>query len=182
MDITKVKLTRTNVHLEYTNEGDTYKYDSKDKPLPSFYEAMEALAPLVIATLGLPKSYVGKKPTEGDREPGLPLTVNGLTIVYKGDARQVCIVATKVVSACPSPFNITVPLRYMDQPDEEGTASEPYGTKEVNLLEEVITEARKYLRGERAQGQLPLEETVQPPAEPEDGENEPLPFTTGTDN
>jgi hypothetical protein len=177
MEITKVKLTRTNVHIEYENEGDSYKYDSKDKPLPSFYEAMEALAPLAITTLGLPKSYVGKKPTEGDREPGLPLTVNGITIVTKGEARQVCIVATKVLGSCPSPFNITVPLRYMDQPDEEGSASEPYGPKEVALLEEVIAQAKGYLRGERAQGQLPLEETVQPPAEPEDGNDEALPFT-----
>jgi hypothetical protein len=177
MEITKVKLTRTNVHLEYTNEGDTYKYDSKDKPLPSFYEAVEALAPLVITTLGLPKTYVGKKPTEGDKTPGLPLIVNGITIVMKGEARQVCIVATKVISACPSPFNITVPLRYMDAPDEEGSASEPYGTKEVELLEEVIAEAKKYLRGERAQGQLPLEEVILPPAEPEDGNQETLPGT-----
>lgn len=177
MDITKIKLGRANVHVEYDNEGDTYKYDSKDKPLPSFYEAMEALTPLVISTLGLPKAYAGKKPTEGDKTPGLPLTVSGITIMTKGESRQVCIVAKKIVSACPTPFNITVPLRYMDAPTKEGSSSEPYGAKEVDLLEEVIAEAKKYLAGERAQGQLPLETDVQAAAEPDDGNQEALPGT-----
>jgi hypothetical protein len=177
MDISKIRLGRANVHVEYTNEGDTYQYDSKDKPLPSFYAAMESLAPLVIATLGLPKTYIGKKPTEGDKVPGLPLTVVGISIATKGEARQVCIIATKVVSTCPSPFNITTPLRYMDRPDKEGSASEPYEPKQVELLEEVISEAKRYLNGERAQGTLPLEQTVQPPAEPEDGNQESLPGT-----
>jgi hypothetical protein len=83
MNITKIRIGRANVHLEYENEGDTYKYDSKDKPLSSFYAAIEALAPLIISTLGLPKTYIGKKPTEGDKEPGLPLTPTGITITEK---------------------------------------------------------------------------------------------------
>lgn len=177
MDITKIKLTRTNVHIEYTNEGDTYKYDSKDKPLPSFYHAMEALVPLVITTLGLPKTYAGKKPKEGDKEPGLPLSPTGISIVTKGESRQVCITATKVISLCPSPFNITVPLRYMDAPTEEGSCSEPYNAKEAELLEDVIGEAKKYLKGERAQGQLPLETEAQEKSEPDDGSQEELPGT-----
>jgi hypothetical protein len=178
MNITKIRIGRANVHLEYENEGDTYKYDSKDKPLPSFYAAVEALAPLIISTLGLPKTYIGKKPTEGDKEPGLPLTPTGITITEKGESRQVCIVATKVLALTPSPLNLATPLRYMDDPTEEGTSSTPFSTKERDVIEEVIAEAKKYLRGERAQGQLPLEEEAAPPAEPEGGEV--LPFRTGT--
>jgi hypothetical protein len=177
MDITKISLTRTNVHIEYTNEGDTYKYDSADKPLPSFYEAMKGLAPLVIETLGLPKNYVGEEPKEGDKTPGLPLRVQGITIVTKGDSRQVLITATKVLELTPSPFNITVPLRYMDPPTKEGATSEPYGKKHVALLEKVIEEARSYLNGNRAQGQLPLETEEQARAEPEDGNQERIPGT-----
>ena len=174
MDITKIKLSRTNVHIEYDNEGDTYKYDSKDKPLPSLYHAFNDLAPLVISTLGLPKSYVGKVATEGDREPGLSLTVTGITIAMKGESRQVSITASKVLASCPTPFAILVPLRYIDNPTAEGTSSEPYTTAEVVLIEEVISEAKKYLNGKRAQGQLPLEEEIIEASEPEDGSDEQL--------
>jgi hypothetical protein len=174
MDITKIKLSRTNVHIEYTNEGDTYKYDSKDKPLKSFYDSMEALLPLILITLGLPKTYAGKKPKAEDKEAGLPLTPTGLTIATKGDSRLVCITATKVLALTPSPFNITVPLRYLDAPTEEGSCSEPYSAKEVELVEDVIGEAKKYLKGERAQGQLPLETEEQERSEPEDGSQEEL--------
>jgi hypothetical protein len=177
MEIKKVQITRTAVHLEYENEGDTYKYESSDKPLPSFYNAVKALAPLVIETLDLPKSYVGREPQEGDKTPGLPLRVVGVTFVTKGESRQVLITATKVLALTPSPFNITVPLRYMDQPTKEGATSEPYGKKHVNLLEDVIEQAKAYLRGERAQGTLPLETEEQARAEPEDGNQEQLPGT-----
>ena len=169
MNITKVKLSRANVHLEYENQGDTYKYDSKDKPLPSFYASVEALSPLIISTLGLPKTYAGKKPSEGDTEPGLPLTPTGITIAVKGESRLVCITATKVLLMAPKPFDITVPFRYMDDPTEEGSCSEPYSTKEALLIEEVIDQAKNYLNGFRAQGQLPFETEDLPASEPDDG-------------
>lgn len=176
MDITNIKLSRTNVHIEHTNEGDTYKYDSPDKPLPSFYKAMDALVPLVLDTLQLPKSYAGKKPKAEDKEPGYPLTVSGFTIHMKGESRLVCIQASKVIDT-PSPFNITVPNRYMDAPTKEGSSSIPYSDKHVALIEDVIEEAKKYLKGERAQGTLPLETEEEAAAEPEDGSQENLPGT-----
>ena len=176
MDITNIKLTRANVHIEYTNEDDTYKYDSADKPLPSFYKAMEALVPVVLDTLMLPKAYAGKKPKADDKEPGYPLTVSGFTIHTKGESRLVTIMAMKVVDT-PSPFNISVPNRYMDPPTKEGSSSIPYSDKHVALIEEVIEEAKKYLKGERAQGTLPLETEEQERSEPEDGNQEQLPGT-----
>jgi hypothetical protein len=146
------------VRIEYTNEGEKLTLVSHDRPLPEFVQSVEALVPLVINTLGLPKTYAGKKPTEGDKEPGNPLTPTGITIVTKGDSRQVLITATKVLSATPSPLNLTVPLRYMDAPTEEGATSEPYSAKEVELLEDVIQHAKDYLTGKRAQGSLPLDD------------------------
>jgi hypothetical protein len=170
MEITKVSITRTAVQIKYTTKelGDA-SLDHTDRPLPSFYKALQALTPLVIETLDLPKSYVGKEPKEGDEEPGLPLRVQSVTFVTKGESRQVCITATKVLALTPSPFNITVPLRYMDQPTKEGATSEPYGKKAVAALEEVIEEAKAYIRGERAQGTLPLETEDQAAAEPSNG-------------
>jgi hypothetical protein len=65
----------------------------------------------------------------------------------------------------------------MDAPTKEGASSIPYSDKQVALLEEVIEEARKYLKGERAQGTLPLETEEQERSEPEDGNQEQLPGT-----
>jgi hypothetical protein len=180
MDIKKVVVTRSAVKIEYhTKELGDASLDHNDKPLPSFYKAMAALAPLVIETLGLPKDYVGKEPKEGDKEPGLPLRVQGITIVTKGESRQVLITATKVLALTPSPLNLTVPLRYMDAPTKEGSTSEPYSKKHVALLEDVIEEAKKYIRGERAQGTLPLETPEQAAAEPQGGNELEFPGAEG---
>lgn len=169
MDLNRIKLTRKAVSIGYTNNGEELTLVSHDCPLPEFIKAVEALQPLAIQTLGLPKSYAGKKPEVGDKEAGLPLTVTGITIVTKGDARQVLITATKVLALTPSPLNLTVPLRYMDAPTEEGASSEPYGAKEVELLENVIQHAKDYINGKRAQGQLPLD-ADEPAFEQQEGE------------
>lgn len=171
MEVTKIKVTRSGVHIEYENNGDTYKYDSSDCPLKSFYDSLEAIQPIVLNTLGLPKSYAGKKPTAGDKEPGLPLTVSGITLTTKGESRLVTIQAKKIVSSSPSPFNISTPLRYLDAPTEEGSCSEPLSTKEASLIEDLIQEAKNYIKGERAQGTLPLEQDDEYPVEESEPSN-----------
>jgi len=179
MPIKSVKVSRTSVGIGYhTKELGDATLDHDDKPLPSLYKAMDALIPLVLETLQLPKSYAGKKPTEGDKEPGFPLRITGLYITVKGESRLAMITAVKTIDT-PAPFNITVPARYMDPPTKEGAVSVPYSDKHIALIEEVLEEAEKYLRGERAQGTLPLESEEQKRSEPEDGKQEQLPGTEG---
>jgi len=177
MAIKAVKVSRTNVHIGYhTKELGDATLDNNEKPLPSLYKAMEALTPLVLETLQLPKSYAGKKPTEGDKEPGYPLRITGVIISIKGESRLAMITAVKTIDT-PGPFNITVPARYMDAPTKEGASSVPYSDKHVALIEKVLEEGERYLKGERAQGVLPLETTEQQRSEPEDGNQEKLPGT-----
>jgi hypothetical protein len=177
MEITAVKVSRTNVHIGYhTKELGDATLDHDEKPLPSLYKAMEALIPLVLETLMLPKSYAGKKPAEGDTEAGYPIRITGVIISMKGNSRLAMITAVKVIDT-PAPFNMTVPARYMDPPTKEGATSVPYSDKHVALIEDVIEEAKRYLKGERAQGNLPLETEEQQRSEPEDGNQEQLPGT-----
>src|SRR5690606_7626171 len=58
-----------------------------------------------------------------------------------------------------APFNIATPLRFLEHPETEGSYSPPLTEDQVALVEEVIDEAKKYVKGARAQWQLPLDST-----------------------
>jgi hypothetical protein len=157
MRITKVRLKQRAVVIEYENEGETHSVTSRDVPLPSFVAAVANLSSLVLDILHLPKDYA-----EG-------LKSTGLTMVETQEVELVCIVATKELPECHSPFNIATPLRFLEHPKEEGSYSPALGSDQVAAVQEVVAEAKKYVKGERAQGQLPLE------PEADEGEPDPAP-------
>lgn len=145
MDITKVRIRRKSVSVSFTNEGEAHTLSSSDMPLPSFIKSVEALAPTILDILGLPTGYIhGLRPT-------------GITLVDKQDTQLVCLTATKELTDCNSPFNIATPLRFLSLPQEEGNYSPPLPAKTVELIDEVVKQAKKYVKGDRAQGQLPLQ-------------------------
>jgi hypothetical protein len=157
MEIYKIRRKRTAVVIDYTNEGEQHSVTSTDRPLQSFDDALNALAPLVVEILHLPKSYLG---TESKEEKGKllnPLTVSGITIAQKQEVRLVTLVAKKDLPDAHSPLNIATPLRFLEHPEEEGSYSPALTDKQGALIEELIEEAKKYAKGERAQGTLPLE-------------------------
>ncbi len=165
MKITKVRLTRSKVSVEYENEGDTFAVVSHDRPLPSFYEAVAALCPIILSILHLPATYAGT-PNPKDLATTLhPLKPTGLTISEKQDVRLVCLTAHKELPDSHSPFNIATPLRFLEHPQEEGSYSPALTAEQVAAIDAVIAEAKKYVGGARAQGVLPLET-------PEDTEKE----------
>lgn len=145
MRITKVRLTRSQVVVDYTHENDTHNVTSSDAPLPSFVKAVEALKPLVLSVLHLPESY-------GDK-----LTPVGLTMAEKQETELVTLVARKELPDAHSPFNIATPLRFLAHPEEEGSYSPALSDEYVAVVQEVLKEAKKYVKGDRAQGQLPLD-------------------------
>jgi hypothetical protein len=163
MDITSVRIKRRAVVIDYENEGETHSVTSRDNPLPSFVKAVDGLGSLVLDILHLPTEYQhGMKPT-------------GLTVVGKQGTQLVSIVAQKELTDCNSPFNISTPLRFLSVPEEEGSYSPPLSDKQVALVESVIKEAKKYVKGDRAQGQLPLDDMKNgdeddAPAEPSEGD------------
>lgn len=157
MKITSVRLNRTKVSIQYENDGDTLTVESHDRPLPSFFDAVKALGPIVLEVLHLPASYAGK-PNPKDLATTLhPLKPTGLTIAEKQETRLVCLTASKELPDSHSPFNISTPLRFLEHPQEEGSYSPALTAEQVKAVECVIEEAKAYVQGKRAQGQLPLE-------------------------
>lgn len=144
--ILKVRRSRKAITIHWKNGDDLHDITSRDNPLPAFLKSLDALPPLVCQIVALPEAY-----TENMR-------VNGLTFT-DGENEQVTIVAAKSLSDANGPFNIATPLRFMDLPEKEGSYSPALTEKQVALIDEVVEQAKAYVLGKRAQGQLALDET-----------------------
>lgn len=57
IQIESVKVTRRYVRIAWTQGDDSHKVTFHDNPLPSFYAAMDALAPLVSLICHFPPDY-----------------------------------------------------------------------------------------------------------------------------
>ena len=161
LNIRKIRRSSKKLSFTYLNGEEEHAAAYKDNPLPSFGPSLDALAPLVCELCELPKDY-----KDG-------LTVSGLTLCESGKVECVTIVAKKEIAGNSRPFNIATPLIPIDQP-EEGEGSHLTIAQAI-LVETALEEARKYIRGERSQGQMKLtpeaEETeVEGDEEPEAGD------------
>ena len=161
LNIRKIRRSSKKITFVFLNGEEEHSASYKDNPLPSFGPALDALAPLVCELCELPRDYIAG------------LTVSGLTLCESGKVECVTIVAKKEIAGNSRPFNIATPLITIDQP-EEGEGSHLTIAQAI-LVETAVEEARKYIRGERSQGQMKLtpeaEETeVEGDEEPEAGE------------
>lgn len=142
LNIRKIRRSAKKLSFTYLNGEEEHSASYKDNPLPSFGPSLDALAPLVCELCELPKDY-----TAG-------LTVSGLTLCESGKVECVTIIAKKEIAGNSRPFNIATPLIPIDQP-EEGEGSHLTIAQAI-LVETAVEEARKYIRGERSQGQMKL--------------------------
>ena len=161
LNIRKIRRSSKKLSFTYLNGEEEHAAAYKDNPLPTFGPSLDALAPLVCELCELPRDYIAG------------LTVSGLTLCESGKVECVTIVAKKEIAGNSRPFNIATPLIPIDQP-EEGEGSHLTIAQAI-LVETAVEEARKYIRGERSQGQMKLspeaEETeVEGDEEPEAGE------------
>ena len=160
LNIRKIRRSSKKLTFVFLNGEEEHSASYKDNPLPTFGPSLDALAPLVCELCELPNDY-----KDG-------LTVSGLTLCESGKVECVTIVAKKEIAGNSRPFNIATPLIPIDQP-EEGEGSHLTIAQAI-LVETAVEEARKYIRGERSQGQMKLspeaEETeVEGDEEPEAG-------------
>jgi hypothetical protein len=137
--INKVRLTRRNVIIEYHNGSESLSITSPENPLPEFKTAIAALVPLILGICHLPLEYAAN------------LVASGLTLTEKG---LVTIQGKKSFDDASGPLNIATPLRFLDTPEEEGTYSPALSDEQVEIINEVIEQAKRYILGERAQGVL----------------------------
>jgi hypothetical protein len=142
LTILKVRRTRKHVVIHYRNGDEDHEIKSRDNPLPAFDQAIAALAPLVCQLVNLPASYVEN------------MRASGITITDGSGNEQVTVVAAKSLDDANGPFNIATPLRLMDLPEAEGSYSPPLGADQVALIDEVVEQAKQYILGNRAQGQI----------------------------
>ncbi len=142
--ILEVRNKRTSIYIHYTKGSDDYKLTCHDNPRKSFYEALDDLVPAVMTLAELDKSEKSK------------VTATGITVREKGDNVQALIVAQKKLKRNGRVLNLATPILSLYE-DKENEGSDHMTDKEATSIEQVIKEAKKYIAGDRAQGQIEFE-------------------------
>lgn len=156
--ITKVRVTRKQIFISYHNGDEELTIKSRDNPLPSFTKAVTELVPLILAICHLPPAY------------GENMRATGFTLTDKG---MVTLQAAKSFDDAGSPLNIATPLRFLELPSEEGSYTPPLTEKQADLVVTVEEEAKDYVLGKRAQGQIVFDGDDDDDAEDDDKEDAP---------
>ena len=146
IEIVSVKRTRHSIVIHWRQGNGDFKLDERDNPLPSFGVAIDALGSIVSSICHFPQSY-----TAG-------LRVAGFDLGSKGGASTIVIRAKKDLDDSSKEFGFITPERFLEQPTEEGSYSPPLGVEAAALIAECIAEAKAYVKGDRAQGQIELPE------------------------
>lgn len=145
LTIHAVKRTRRFIFIDYAVGDESMTVRSNDNPLPDFTKALDDLALLVGVICHLPEDYC----TTG-------MKIDGIKLITQG-ARVVSVVAQKSVHDASKAFKIVTPGRLLEHPTEEGSYTPPLPDMWIAVVEEIIEQAKQYVLGNRAQGQLPLE-------------------------
>lgn len=145
LEITSVFRTRKTIRLAWNQGEASFDLEETENPLPSFLKALEALTPLVATICHFPAKYA-----ETD------CRVCGLIIGSKGGADTIVLDVRKGLDDAAKEFKFKTPERLLKHPEEEGTYTPPLTDEEAALVYTMIEEAKQYIRGERAQGVLPV--------------------------
>jgi hypothetical protein len=145
MIITRVK-SGDKIHIEWQvetalGEVDDYSMTCSDKARPEFYQALNDLAPHVVQICELPKEYASG------------LSVIGVRLTWTNDIMGAVISAKKALMDCSSPLFLNTP-HMPEKPYGESAGGSLLPEKTVEALDEVVEEAERYLKGERAQMSL----------------------------
>ena len=144
IQITSVKRTRKTIEIGWTQGDASFDLSERDNPLPSFGAALDALLPVVVAVLHLPDDYADK------------LSVAGFNIGEQSDARTVSFRVEVTFDDASKTLKFTTPARLLAHPVTPGVYTPPLRLEFVGRVEEAVEQARQYIIGERAQGQIEL--------------------------
>lgn len=142
-----VKRTRRFIFIAYDKGDEVLTVRSNENPLPAFIQALEALGPLVGIICHLPKEYTA-----------VNLRVQAVTLDTQGGARTVSITAQKSLDDAGKALKLVTPPRLLEHPTEEGSYTPPLEKDALGLVEELIEQAKEYVKGNRAQGTIPLDD------------------------
>lgn len=147
IQIVSVKRGRRNVVIHWTQGDSAFQLDERANPLPAFYAAFDALPPVVGTICHLGATY----------------TKSGLRVVKmdmgeKGGAPTVALHARKDIDDAAKEFAFKTPERLLAHPSQEGKYTPPLPKGDAGIIEEMIEQAKRYVRGERAQGEIEFED------------------------
>lgn len=166
IEIVSVERKRKTIVI-YWKQGDAkFDLEERDNPLPSFTKAMDALTPIVGSVCHLPKAWV---------EVGV--VVKSFDIGESGDAPTVSFTCQKDIEDAQKVFKFVTPPKLLKHPTQPGKYTPPLDNEEAELVAEAIEEAKRYVKGERAQGEIEFEgeEEDESGDAPEPDNIEPLP-------
>jgi hypothetical protein len=151
MRFTKIKKTKEGkIFLEYQEQNpngqyDNYSFECTEAALPEFTQALSALAPDMLELCELPEDRLSR------------ITVKAVSLAYSGDKEVMgaCISGCMELLLSNCPLNLNTPFKpsgsYNDNPPAD---DQILSGVTVSRIEKLCDEARRYLRGERAQGNL----------------------------
>lgn len=164
--IVSVKRTRKTIAIAWTQGDAAFDLEERDNPLPAFTKAMDALTPIVGTICHLPKAWT---------DTGV--VVKGFKMGEQGGTPTVSLTARKDIDDAAKEFAFKTPERLLAHPTQPGKYTPPLDAAEAELVQEAIEEAKRYVKGERAQGQIEFEgEDEDGPLEGEADETAPLPL------
>lgn len=161
--IVKVRRTRKTIQIAWEQGDAAFDLDERDNPLPAFNKAFDALTALVPTICHFPPEYA----KEG-------LRVVGVKMGEQGGAKTVAILVRKDLSDAIKEFAFITPERLLSHPTEPGSYTPPLMVVEAEWVNEAIEQAKRYVRGDRAQGQIEFDGDEDGDAEPAEGEELPL--------
>lgn len=147
IEIVSVKRTRKTIDIAWKQGDASFDLSERDNPLPGFNKALDALTPIVATICHLPAKYAEKG-----------LRVVGFTMGEKSGALTVSLKARKDIDDAAKEFAFTTPERLLMHPTEPGKYTPPLDKGDANLVTEAVEQAKAYVRGDRAQGQIAFED------------------------
>lgn len=145
--IVSVKRTRKTIEIAWKQGDASFDLSERDNPLPGFNKAMDALAPIVSTICHLPPKYSEKG-----------LRVVGFRMGEQSGAETVSLKARKDIDDAAKEFAFTTPDRLLAHPTTPGKYTPPLDKADAALVHEAVEQAKLYVRGERAQGQIAFED------------------------
>ena len=143
ISIVSVRRTRKSIKIAWQQGDSSFDLDERDNPLPSFINAFDAVTPLVATICHFPSEYIAQG-----------MRVVGLKMGEQGGAETVSLIARKDLSDASKEFAFVTPERLLQHPTQEGKYTPPLTPEEAELVHELIEQAKLYVRGKRAQGQI----------------------------
>ncbi len=143
IEIVSVKRGRRNVVIHWRKGDADFQLDERDNPLPEFYQAFDALPPVVGTICHLGFTY-----------PKSGLRVMKMDMGEKGGAPTVALHVRKDIDDAAKEFAFKTPERLLAHPTQEGKYTPPLPKGDAALVEEMIEQAKQYVMGNRSQGEI----------------------------